>query len=60
MFILKSFEKKSNYYIKICVITLNIYIFNAFGVKILTTNSTFGDKVHKYKYIYIIRLNDKD
>jgi len=31
---------------------LNIYIFNAFGVKILTTNLAFGDKVHASKNIY--------
>jgi len=41
------------------VIKLNIYIFNAFVVKILTTNLTFGDKVHKSK-IYITTLNDKE
>jgi hypothetical protein len=34
------------------VIKLNIYIFNAFVVKILITNLTFGDKVHKLKNIY--------
>jgi hypothetical protein len=41
------------------VIKLNIYIFNAFVVKILTTNLTFGDKVHNSK-IYITTLNDKE
>jgi hypothetical protein len=34
------------------VIKLNIYIFNVFVVKILITNLTFGDKVHKLKNIY--------
>jgi len=34
------------------VIQLNIYIFNAFVVKILITNLAFGDKVHKSKNIY--------
>jgi len=34
------------------VIKLNIYIFNAFVVKILITNLTFRDKVHKSKNIY--------
>ncbi len=38
--------------LKYCVITLNIYIFNAFGVKILTTNLAFGYKVHTSKNIY--------
>jgi hypothetical protein len=45
------FEKKSNNYTKYKVIKLNIYIFNAFVVKILITNLTFGDKVHKSKNI---------
>jgi hypothetical protein len=34
------------------VIKLNIYIFNAFVVKILITNLAFGYKVHKSKNIY--------
>ncbi len=34
------------------VIKLNIYIFNAFVVKILIKNLTFGDKVHKSKNVY--------
>jgi len=38
--------------LKYCVITLNIYIFNAFGVKILITNLAFGNKIHKSKIIY--------
>ncbi len=31
---------------------LNIYIFNTFVAKIITSYLTFGDKVHKIKYIY--------
>jgi len=34
------------------VIKLNIYIFNVFVIKILITNLTIGDKVHKLKNIY--------
>jgi len=59
IYIYVGFEKNWIIIPKYKVIKLNIYIFNAFVVKILTTNLTFGDKVHKSK-IYITTLNEKE
>jgi len=52
MLVWKGLEKNRIILPKCNVIILNIYIFNAFVVKILATNLTFGYKVHKSKNIY--------
>jgi hypothetical protein len=41
---------------------LNIYIFNTFVAKIITSYLTFVNKVHEiiYIYIYTTTLNDKE
>jgi len=52
IYICVGFEKKKNNIPKYKVIQLNIYIFNAFVVKILITNLACGYKFHKSKNIY--------